>query len=391
VTTRKDLKQERNLPPVPPSPVSTELLIEAEIGRRATEQTRLKPILVPQKVVDAKIPLLNQGTIVTIVSTRSQEYLDGLAAAVKAGNAAEARVFGDAVTGLTRREYLTKRKRLDVTTAPFIVDVMYGSAWLAQHMVLADDTSIALSSATWSGGKLDEDKFALVLHTLRKAAKSGLHVLTLLVPPSLSKVEQALVRAVPAGLGEIHVKGPSVAWTAAGISAKWDAPARGDALAYVPSSRVLDPFYEKHQQYTTMDQQQVQQQDTRQQQQKQQFQDTHTQQQQQQIQQQDKQQQVQQQNQLNQEQAQQQQQQLQNDNGQQEQHQNQDRHANDCAMQHESSMFWDDLDGGLVFRQFEEEIYRSAIERIDFEALDATQSVKELVRLRERLLTIGMP
>ncbi|HUK36684.1 MAG TPA: hypothetical protein VLV86_22365, partial [Vicinamibacterales bacterium] len=192
-----------------------------------------------------------------------------------------------------------------------------------------------------------------------------------------------------ATLSEIHVKGPSVSWTAAGLIAKWEQPVKGDdRLSTVANLIQVVPFYEQNVQETTMQQQQLQQTDTRQQQQQQQFQDNHTQQQQQQIQQQENQQQIQQQNQQNQEQVQQQQQQNQDQN---DQHQFQDRHAADCAQQHDSGMFWDDLDGGLVFRQFEEEVYTSALQKIDFEALDATQSVKELVRLRERLITVGMP
>jgi hypothetical protein len=335
---------------------------------------------------------LNEGTIVTIISSGPSEYLDGLAAAIRAKNAGPARVHCDAISGRIRSEYLRRREPLDLSSVPIIVDVLYGNAWLAKHLVLAADCTLALSCAAWSGGKLDEDQFSVVRHSLRRMKDVDVEVLTLLVPPRLTKVERALVRAVPAALGEIHVKGPSVSWTAAGIATRWDEPSKGkDSLAYVPNIKDVVPFYENYQQYTTMQQQQLQQNDTKQQQQQQQYQDAHTQQQQQQMQQQEGQQQVQQQMELNQEQVQQQQQQYQNADGQQDQHQFQDRHAADTAQQHDSGMFWDDLDGGLVFRQFERERYASVLEKIDFEALDATQSVKELVRLRERLLTIGLP
>ena len=377
-TTREDLATR----------LTTQARLESDRGRRVTARRAIRPVLLPSKLADKGIHLLNGGTIVTVVSRGQNEYLDGLAAAIKTGDAERTRVYCDAITNRTRAEYLKRRKPLDLTTAPAIIDVLYGHAWLAKDMVLAEDTSIALSCATWSGGKLDEKMFAVVQHSLDRKTPE-MQVLTIMVPPQLSKVEKGVIRAVPATLSEIHVKGPSVSWTAAGLIAKWEQPVKGDdRLSTVANVIQVVPFYEQNVQETTMQQQQLQQTDTRQQQQQQQFQDNHTQQQQQQIQQQENQQQIQQQNQQNQEQVQQQQQQNQDQN---DQHQFQDRHAADCAQQHDSGMFWDDLDGGLVFRQFEEEVYTSALQKIDFEALDATQSVKELVRLRERLITVGMP
>jgi hypothetical protein len=74
--------------------------------------------------------------------------------------------------------------------------------------------------------------------------------------------------------------------------------------------------------------------------------------------------------------------------GKQQQRQN----AHDAATGFQGSkLFYDtEMTGGFVVRPWEQERYVSFLERIDFESMDATQSVKELLRLRERLITVGL-
>jgi len=374
----------------------TEAAVEEEIGRRATTQGKLSSLNVPDRLQAAGRAFLNSGTIVVLVSPRGSKYLDGLAEAIKAKNESRMQVYCEAIAQMARGDTLKRRKPIDLRTLPTIVDVRYGASWLAKHLLITTDTQIALSCAVWSGGKLDSQKFAVVQHVVKGGKRFDADVLALLVPPRLSKVERAMVEAVPADLSEVHVKGPSVAWTAAGVSMSWDNQKAGDrpGLAYTPSRAVFVPFYEQHEDYTGVQQQQLQQEDTKQQQQQQQYQDNQTQQaQQQQQQQQAEKQQQQQQQQFQQqqnEQVQQQQQQNQKQDGQHDQHQVQDRHVANTGKEHQGGAIWNELDGGIVFRPFEQEKYASLVERIDFEAMDATQSVKELLRLREQLITVGL-
>jgi hypothetical protein len=369
----------------------TEAAIEEEIGRRATTHAKLWTLTVPETVQSAKNALLNPGTIVILVGVRGAKYLAELADAIKSRSASRTTLFCEAIAQMARTGTMKKRPPLDLRTVPTIVDVRYGASWLAKHLLISPDDPVALSCAVWSGGKLDNQGFAVIQHTARSARKAAeVDVLGLLVPPKLTKVERGIVAAVPSDLSEIHVKGPSVAWTAAGVAINWDQqkPQDRPGIAATPSRAVFVPYLEQQQIYTGQEQQQVQQNDTKQQQQQQQQADTKQQQQQQQ--QETQQQQQQQQKAQNDVQVQQQQQQNKNNDGQQQQKQQQQKHDAATNKQGSRSELWNELDGGLVFRPFEQEEYATVLDRIDFGSMDATQSVKQLLRLREQLITVGL-
>jgi hypothetical protein len=376
------------------SRLSSDAMIEEEIARRVTKTDKLRTLNVSQQA--RQNGLLNEGTIVTLVGHLGSDYLEGLADALKNKNESKTRLFCEAITQRTRSETLGRQKPFDVRSAPMIVDVMYGNIWLAKHLVITPDTHIALSVAVWSGGKLDDQQFRLVQHVLKGLKRFDIQVLTILIPPKLTKIERAMVNAVPGSLSEIHLKGPSVAWTAGSVSINWDSPEqeavaekqpeieRAGVLAG-PNRKILLPTDEVIHQQTTVQDRQVQQNDTKQQQQQLQGHQEQYQVQKQQDAATNHQEQQQFQN-ANTEYRQQQQQQL--ADGKQQQRQN----AHDAATGFQGSkLFYDtEMTGGFVVRPWEQERYVSFLERIDFESMDATQSVKELLRLRERLITVGL-
>lgn len=377
------------------SRLNIDALIEEEIARRETKTDKLRTVTVSQPA--RQTGLLNEGTIVTLVGHLGSDYLEGLADALKNKNESKTRLFCEAITQRTRSETLGRKKPLDVQSAPMIVDVMYGNTWLAKHLVITPDTHIALSVAVWSGGKLDDQQFKLVQYVLKGLKRFDIQVLTILIPPKLTKIERAMVNAVPGSLSEIHLKGPSVAWTAGSVSINWDSPKdeaarekeqeiieRPGVLAG-PNRKVLLPTDEVIHQQTTVQDHQVQQNDTKQQQQQLQGHQEQYQVQKQQDEATNHQEQQQFQN-KNTEYNQQQQQQL--ADGKQQQHQA----KHDAATGFQGSkLFYDtEMAGGFVVRPWEQERYASLLERIDFESMDATQSVKELLRLRERLITVGL-
>jgi len=370
--------------------LGNEAIIEAEIGRRTIKHGTLQTLNFSEYLSTRQIGLLNEGTIVTLVSRQGFDYLDGLVDAIKTKSESRTRIFCEAIAQLIRGDLLKRKEPVDLRKVPLIVDVMYGNSWLAKHLLITPDVQVAFSAAVWSGGKLDSRNFRLLQHVKRGSKPTEIQVLTILIPPKLTKIERAMVAAVPEDISDVHVKGPSVAWTAAGIDVRWDQPVieMKQGLSVAPSREFLVPFYEQQQIYTTVEQQQLQQNDTKQQQQQQQQADTKQQQQQQQ---QETQQQQQQQQQFdNKQQVQQQQQQNQNKDGQQQQRQRQAQHDAATQKAQQGSMYWNEMDGGLVIRQFDQERYASLLERIDFSTMDATQSVRELLRLREQLITAGM-
>jgi hypothetical protein len=373
--------------------LTSETLIEEEIARRSTKQTSLKTFNLSDQLAARQIEFLNPGTIVTIITQGVSEYVDGLTDAIKQKNEPKVRLHCEAIARRARTDALSTRKPSDLQEVPTIVDVLYGTAWVAKHLLISSDDQIALTTSIWSGGRLNEKGFRLLEH-VKKPWKPRLQALSILIPPKLRKIERAMVDAVPADLSETHIRGPSVAWTAVGLTLNWDQPIIDkEGTRFVPSRKSIIPFYEENQQIFTVKQQQAQQQDTKQQQQQQQDVQKEHQIQQQQQQQQDaetkNQQQQQQQAQDNKQTEQQQQQDQQNADDQQ--HQFVDQHDAATNQQHESGFLYEtELEGAVIVRPIDEERYIALLKRIDFASLDATQSVRELLRLREQLLTVGL-
>lgn len=374
-----------------------EASIENAMAQRITKNIKMRTMYLPEADWENRIGFFNEGTIVTIISHGpGNEYLEGLASAISKKNKTQIQLHCEAISARTHKDAERQPGAEAFDGMPVIVDVLYGNAWLAKHVLLGTETQLAVTVSVWSGGKLDDNNFRSHSYSLKKVKTADTEVLTVLIPPRLSKIEKAVLEAVPADISEIHVQGPSVSWSAAGLALKWTAEKKdiNNVSQLIDLQQFFVPGLCDVQDVTTVHQKQQQQADTKQQQQQQQINQKGTQQiqQQQQAQQQNdnqkqQQQQVQQQ-QAQTEQNQDQNQQQQQDTKQQQQDQN-DQHDAATGAQHQGA-FRDDLDGGFVVLPVDEERYEGLLSRIDFESLDATQSVKELLRLREKLIAVGL-
>ena len=369
--------------------------VEAAIERRTTSIISPQVVYLPVGGLGKEFTLFKPGTITAIISITPSAYLSGLAAALKKEDKELIRLNSEAITERGRKDTLQRLVTEGLEDIPFIVDIRYGNSWIAKHILLASHTQIAMSAAVWSGGQLNDDAFRVLEHGIIKANSAGIEVLIVLTPPQLSKIEQAVLKAAPKELSDIHIKGPSVAWSAAGIYSRHTKS--GSEGSSTDIEKLFMPFRDVEYDRETRHQAQQQQDDTKQQQQQQQIynQDGQMHQQQQQQQQQNdhqqQQQQVeQQQDNHNNQQQQQQQQQQQNQTEQQQDIHEHEHQAN--TEQGTSHFAWwrDELNGGLVTTPADEGAYLSLLSQIDFSKLDATQSVIELLTLRERLVAAGL-
>ena len=391
--------------------LNNDAAIEANIETRSSEKFKPKILYLPEGGLVKSNGLFNGGTITALIGREKSEYLTGLEAAIESRSEDRILLYCEAIVERIRKDTLRRVKISGLDDFPAIVDVHYGNSWVAKHLFIGQNTELAMSASVWSGGKLNDHAFRATEHC-QKRSKVNVQVLLILTPPMLTKIERSVLAAAPDNLSEIHISSPSVAWSAAGVAVKYNdeyelKQADGDKqVAQHGGSRwdftaneiqkFMNPAYEEHNNQTTVDQRQVQQEDTKQQQQQQQQynQDGQNHQQQQQLQQQEngqhqQQQQEQYQNQGVQEQHQQQQQQQ--NQGEQRQHQHDNAHQGATHQVQQGGMWMrDDLNGDFAIRQIDEVAYASLLSRIDFQSMDATQSVKELLRLRENLLTIGM-
>jgi len=377
--------------------LTSELSIENEIGKRVTRSAELKIMYLPEEEWEDRIGFFNEGTIVTIMGYGAGvEYVDGLGKAIESKERTRIQLHAEAIISRTRRDSRRRPKDNAFGDIPVIVDVEYGHTWLAKHMLIGTDTHLSVSAAVWSGGKLDDKGFRAAIHLISEMKTGDTRILVVLIPPRLSKIEKSVVNAVPADLSEVHVKGPSVSWSAAGLAVNWTSEKTGveNERQTVELKQAFVPELDRYQEYTTIIQYQAQQADTRQQQQQQgiyqngQLQILQQQQQQLQENTNRQQQQQEQQQQARTDQFQGQNQQQQQADTRQQQHDVVDQHQAATVAQHEGA-YRDELDGGFVVLPVEEQTYQNLLNRIDFESMDATQSVRELLRLRERLITVG--
>src|SRR5688500_7992107 len=229
-------------------------------------------ISLPEGCIGKQNSFFNQGTIVTLVAQGNNEYLSGLAAAIKSKNQSRIQLHCEAIIERTRRDTLQAPKKGGLDDIPVIIDVLYGNTWLAKHMLIAPHTQMALSAAVWSGGKLNDQAFRVLEHKQKKSRMADLEVLTILIPPRLTKIERAVLKAAPADLSDVHVSGPSISWSAAGLALRYtpDAKTVKTDLTLTEIEKYLVPFADKDVQSYTVQQRQQQQADTKQQQQQQQ-------------------------------------------------------------------------------------------------------------------------
>ena len=418
----------------------TELLaeaaVEAEIARRAAKSVAVQVVDASGHVKE-KVDVLTQGTILTLIGRRHSPHLSAIRDAVRSGDPQRIQIAHDAAVARARAGVLAVGESINLRQTAVIVDVMYGRSWLAKHVLMAADMQVAMSLVVWSGGALDEKSFSVRAYPSKDGAYLDLEVVVILVPPALSDIERAVVAAVPGDLSDLHIQSPSVAWTTiltiADIARMAEAKMLEGSPGFRDRVRGIAPASQEQQDDKTVHQAQQQQEDTRQQQQQQQQADTKQQQQQQQQQQADTHQEVQQQQQQNDQQARQQeqkqnqqQQQQQRETQQQQQQQQQEyeqhadgqrvqdqrqkqqdrqaqtqiqgqareqriQHAADTNQQREYNRVLDDeMRDGLTTTPFDSSRYATLLQNIDFNALDATQSIKALLRIREELIRKGL-
>ena len=355
---------------------------------QARSEHVVKPEVVqPPGLAELGSKLFREGTIVCFVTQTEIELVDRLLGATNKGDRETIDRIGSKLRemqekGLGHRDRPRKKLRPYFDTE-HLVEVRYGDVLIASGLA-PSLVPVAVSEAIWNGGSLDPARF-VVTDFVRDKHHPPLKALIVLVRPRLSDLEQAVLRAVPQKIDDAFVLGPSLSWTPV-----------AEAGLNLPFGEIEgSPLFQQVVQEHGQQQVQQQQEDKQVQQQQQQQQADKTQQQQQQQQQQDRNQTVQQQAQQQQNADHQQQQQQQQQDAQTAQEQvqnNQDAQTNQEQQREGSSRLgWlDDELEGVVLGEFNQEGYLKSLGATDFKSLDATQSAKVLLRLREQFLLEGL-
>src|SRR5687767_9501929 len=192
--------------------MAAEREVEAEIDRRATRPSRVRVIDMSRRF-ERPLGIFREGTIVTIAGPAGSRYVRELTAALEQGDEFHATTLSEAVAQHETSTIGRYEGGVALDHVPAIVDVHYRTSWLAKHVILLPEAEATASYAVWSGGALDPDGFSALVHTRDPKRALDADVLVVLVPPRLSKLETAVLEAVPGELSDIHVRGPSVAWT----------------------------------------------------------------------------------------------------------------------------------------------------------------------------------
>ena len=359
--------------------------LNVELDKRTVR--RFAPTVVePKGLAELGSTLFKEGTIVLFIAegehSKAVEQLLKSAASGdrKAVDAAEERLRHAEQVGLARVG------RKPVFEAQHLVEVSYGTEKLARGVAPSMVGGVAVAVAVWNGGRLDHAKFGVADH-LTHAGVRPVSVHAVLVHPRLSELERAVLAAVPDDLDDLHLKGPSLGWTAVardGVHVPLDhqGPVFGQEQAQQQDVNTDVAQIQQQQQDDTAVQQQqeeiahantnndqVQQQENRlqtvrQQQQREQVLNT-----------------WQAEAQAQQDYATHQQYQLNLHQGATNQHQEQ---------QHSGESSWLDDRQGVAWNSFDRDEYLNTIQSTDFDALDATQSAQALLRIRRQLLRRGM-
>jgi hypothetical protein len=365
--------------------------LDEELDKRIARQFAAN-VVEPEGIAELGSPLFKEGTIVLFVAEGERsEIVERLLAAAAAGD----RKAIDEIAARLRESERTGLDRVGrgaVSEASHLVTVSYGTEKLARGVAPSMVGGVAVAVALWNGGRLDPSKF-IVADYVNDADATAVSVHAVLARPRLTELEQAVIAAVPDDIDDLHLKGPSLGWTAvarAGVQVPLDH--RGPVLGQDQQQQHDDKTAEHQQQQQQQDdtkvqqqQEQVQQADTNVQQQQQQQQDLneHVQQQQEQDYQ---------RNQTVRGQAQEQKNAAQTDREQVVQIQGrqgqqvQERHHDKTGGEP-----WLDNRQGVAWNPFDRDEYLKAIRETDFDALDATQSAHALLRIRGEFVRRGMP
>ena len=368
--------------------------LDIELDKRVVH--RFAPTVVePKGLAELGAPLFKEGSIVLFIALADRakvvaKFLKSVAAAdLKAIDEIDTLMRAAQSAGLHLRD-------TSVFDAPHLVDVSYGTEKLARGVAPSMVGGVAVAVAVWNGGELDHAKFTVADYvTDAKAKRVSVHAV--LTRPRLTKLERAVLKALPADIDDLRLEGPSVAWAAVAregvhVPADHHGPVVGQQEAQGP---VLGQEVNQQQDAWTNQVQQVQQQQE----------NTQVQQEQVQVQQADNQYQEQYQNQqdnnqhVQQQQLQEQyftngmaQQQKQQDaqTQQERQEQVQTRQGKQEQQIQGSSDNWFDDGQAASLNPFDRDAYLNAIAETDFAALDTTQSAHALLRIRSEFVRRGM-
>ncbi|MGX9791811.1 hypothetical protein [Mycobacterium sp. MMS18-G62] len=367
--------------------------LDLELDKRVVH--RFAPTIVePKGLAELEAPLFKEGSIVLFIAVPDRSKV--VAKFLKSVAAADLGAIDefDAMMRAAQSAGLHMARDTSVFETPHLVDVSYGTEKLARGVAPSMVGGVAVAIAIWNGGELDHAKFSVADYVTDAKAKP-VSVHAVLTRPRLSKLEQAVLKAVPADIDDLRVEGPSLAWAA--VAREGDhvpADHRGPVVGHQEAQGPVLGQEVQQDAWTNQVERIQQQQDN-----------TQVQQEQVQVQQADHQYQDQYQNQQDNNQHVQQQQlqeqyftkgmaqiqQQQDGQTRQEQQQKVQTRQGKQEQQHQGSTeSWLDDRQGASLNPFDRDAYLNTIAATDFDALDTTQSAHALLRIRSEFVRRGM-
>ena len=349
-------------------------------------------VVEPAGLTELGVPLFKEGSIVLFVALAEKaKVVKGYLKSIAASDVNAIDTI-DTLMRAAQSAGLQARKRPPVFEAPHLVDIFYGTETLARGVAPSMVGGVAVVVAAWNGGELDHAKFT-VADYVRDAKAKPVSVHAVLTRPALTKLEQAVLKAVPADVDDLCVQGPALAWAAV---ARHGAPPTDNNGPLVDQVTKLDYNEVQQDAWTNQIERGVQQQEN-----------TQVQQEQVQVQQADHQYQdqfqaqVDQNNHVQQQQEQEQyftkgqaqiQQQEDGETHQVQQQKVQTRQGRQEQEQHQGPAdgWTDDDRNGASLNPFDRDGYLAVVAKTDFAALDTTQSAHALLRIRNEFVRRGM-
>ncbi|MGH9445313.1 MAG: hypothetical protein ACRD3O_06270 [Terriglobia bacterium] len=146
------------------------------------------------------------GTVVLFSAPKGSRLLRELESALTTRSTGRLRELGSEIRDIvSRREVISVRSVVDkLIDAPVYSDLRYGGKTLAQSLALVNGLELGSITFAYNGGRLNDNDFQIVDY-YRPGAREELDYLIVKHPPHLSKLERAVVEAVPENMSELNL------------------------------------------------------------------------------------------------------------------------------------------------------------------------------------------
>ena len=181
---------------------------EKEIAQRKKGSGQCRVVELDD-VPKGKLSFLPEGSIAIFVAEQKSPNLETLHATLRSG---DYNAFRETLGGNLKRlsRLISAREPFhkgSVKNAPVLGEVSYSGKTLSRAFMVSEALPVSFAFLPYLGGKLDHKQFALTQYS---KASQGMEALIILRKPDLTKVEQDILKQIPADQATLQIGDPGI-------------------------------------------------------------------------------------------------------------------------------------------------------------------------------------